>query len=300
MTSCHSHNEAAANMASDQLSNVADEAINVPASAEITTSTATDVPTQPASSKNPPRLFLELFAGVQSPLSNAVLELGLDCFGPFDFALHETHDILDDRVFQVMLRLAYSGFIGIAWGAPPCKEFSRLKLKRPGPKALRTPEFMDGVPGLSTAEQARVDANTAIHSRFRAILRGVVSTAGQAGMEQPPSAMSWLQGDNIDMLREWAAHCSYVAACSHGMNYYKSWALCASFESIAQLASVCTHPAGSHSTIAGARHGDKYVSELTAEYPPSLAHGMAKLFAPCATNQGWQNASSSTASFLRN
>ena len=135
---------------------------------------------------------------------------------------------------------------------------------------------------------ARVDASTAIHST---ILRGVVSTAGQAGIEQPPSAMSWLLSDNIDMLMEWAALCSHVAACSHGMDYYKSWALCASFGSIAQLASVCTHPPGSHSTIAGARTGDKYISELTAEYTPSLARSMAPLFAPYATSQGWLNAS---------
>ena len=76
---------------------------------------------------------------------------------------------------------------------------------------------MDGVPGLSPAEQARVDASTEIHHRSREILRGVVSTAGQAGLE-PPSAMSWLQSDNVDMFREWAAHCSHVAACSHGMD----------------------------------------------------------------------------------
>ena len=206
-----------------------------------------------------------------------MLELGADCFGPVDFALRETHDILDDRVFDVMLRLAYSGLVGVAWSAPPCKEFSRLKLKRPGPKALRTPEYMDGVPGLSSAEQARVDASTAIHSRSRAILRGVVSATGQAGMEQPPSAMSWLQCDNINMLREWAAHCSHVAACMHGMDVYKSWAMCASFESIAQLASTCAHLPGSHSTIAGKKVGDKYLSELTAEYPPSLAQSTAQL-----------------------
>ena len=82
------------------------------------------------------------------------------------------------------------------------QEFSRLKLRRPGPKALRTPEHMDGVPGLSAAEQARVDASAEIHERSRALLRGAVSAAGQAGMEQPPSAMSWLQSENIDMLRE--------------------------------------------------------------------------------------------------
>ena len=155
-----------------------------------------DVPAEP-SRKAPPRLFLDLFAGVHSPLTNEVLALQCDAFAPFDFALRETHDMLDNRVMNLLQRLAFSGLVGVAWSAPPCKEFSRLKLRRPGPKALRAPEYMDGVPGLSPAEQARVDASAEIHSRFRSLLRGVVSAAGQAGMEQPPSAMSWLQGDNM-------------------------------------------------------------------------------------------------------
>ena len=214
-----------------------------------------------------------------------MLQLGADCFSPFDFAMHDTHDILDDRVFDLLLRLADSGLVGMAWSAPPCKEFSRLKLKRPGPKALHVPEYMDGVPGLSVAEQARVDASAAIHCRSRAILRGVVSAAGQAGMEQP--AMSWLQADNVTLLREWAAHCSHVAACSISM----SWAMCASFESIAQLASACNHQTGSRSAIAGKKVGGKYLSELTAEYPPSLAQALAQLFLAYVTCHGIQNAS---------
>ena len=67
--------------------------------------------------------------------------------------------------------------------------------------------------------------------------------------------------------------------------------MCASFESIAQLASTCNHPPESHSTIAGKKVGDKYLSELTAEYPPSLAQGLAQLFLPYVTCQGIQNAS---------
>ena len=220
-----------------------------------------------------------------------MLSKGVDCFGPFDFALHDTHAFLDDRVLHLLLRLAHSGLVGMAWSAPPCKEFSCLKLRQPGPKALRTPEYMDGVPGLSPEEQAKVDASAAIHSRSREVLRGVVSATGQAGMEQPPSAMSWLQPDNVAMLREWSAHCSYVAACTHGLDIYKSWAMCATFESIAQLASTCQHPPGSHRCIAGAKVGNKYLSELTAEYPESLAHSMADIFAPFVTSQGRQNAS---------
>ena len=137
-----------------------------------------------------PRLFLDLFAGIHSPLSQAMHALQCDYFTPFDLARHPSHDILDDRVTHLLLRLAFSGLVGVIWSAPPCKEFSMLKLRRPGPKPLRTPQHMDGLPTNSPEEQARVDASTAIHARSRRLIRAVLQAAGQGGFEQPPSTMS--------------------------------------------------------------------------------------------------------------
>ena len=82
-------------------------------------STAVDMPMAPQLRKQPPRLFLDLFAGAHSPLTG----IDRDAFAPFDFALRETHDILDDRVMHLLQRLAFSGLIGVAWSAPPCKNF---------------------------------------------------------------------------------------------------------------------------------------------------------------------------------
>ena len=212
----------------------------------------------PQSHRTTPKLFLDIFAGTHCPLTKAVHALGGDFFAPFHFALHSSHDIVDDRVMHLMMKLCFSGIVGAAWSAPPCKEFSRLKLKRPGPKLLRTPQHMDGVPGLTPAEQAKVDASTEIHVRSRKLLRGVVSAAGQAGMEQPPPALSWLQADNIALLREWCAHCAHIAACNHGMDYYKSWATCATFQSIASLACTCQHAPGTHRSIAGVQVEGKF------------------------------------------
>ena len=36
------------------------------------------------------------------------------------------------------------------------------------------------------------------------------------GLEQPPSAMSRLQADNIQLLQEVPAHCEYVPSCAAG------------------------------------------------------------------------------------
>ena len=94
--------------------------------------------------------------------------LGADCLDPFDLDANPEHDILNEAQHRLLLRVASSG-MGSGWSAPPRKEFSRLKLKQPGPKALRTPDFKDGVPGLSKDERHRVDASTEIHARSRLV-----------------------------------------------------------------------------------------------------------------------------------
>ena len=170
--------------------------------------------------------------------------------------------------------------VGATWPAPPGKDFSHLKLRRPGPKALRVPECMDGVPGLTQEEQRRENQSTEIHKRSRAFLRAAVQSTAQGGFEQPRSAMSWMQEDNIALLKEWAAHCSCVPACAFGLNFCKTWALCAMFASIASLAPTCNHPPGSHQVIAGLRQDGQYISSLTAEYLPPMAKKLVACLLP--------------------
>ena len=154
--------------------------------------------------------------------------LHADCFAPFDLALGQAFNILDDTQYRIVLRIALSGLVGVLWSAPPCKEYTRLKLRKPG-----TPDHMDGVPGLSAEEQDRVNASREIPARSRRVIRRVREASGEAGFEQPPSSMAWLEPDNITLLGELCARVAQIAACNHQMDYYKSWAFCASFASIA-------------------------------------------------------------------
>ena len=110
--------------------------------------------------------------------------LHADCFAPFDLAPGQTFNVLDDTQYRIVLRIALSGLIGVLWSALPCKEYTRLKLRKPGPKALRTPDHMDGVPGLSAEEQSKVDASKEIHARSRRVIRCVREASGEAGFEQ--------------------------------------------------------------------------------------------------------------------
>ena len=100
-----------------------------------------DVPMNPppeAPSKRPPRLFLDRFAGAHCPLTNAVPGMGLDAFALFDFALHATHGILDDGVMHLLLRLAYSGLVGMAW-CTALQRFLQAEIKTTKPQSTAHP-----------------------------------------------------------------------------------------------------------------------------------------------------------------
>ena len=61
-----------------------------------------------------------------SPLTQAAAALNLD---RFNIELDFRCDILDNDRFHAILRLCWSGLMDLACFAPPCKEFSRLKLR---------------------------------------------------------------------------------------------------------------------------------------------------------------------------
>ena len=95
-------------------------------------------------------------SGATRPLSMAVLALGCDVLS-FDILLDESMDLLCDDSYEQLLRICSSGQVGYGSASPACCHYSRLKLRPgPGPKALRTPEALQGVPGLSSADLQKV------------------------------------------------------------------------------------------------------------------------------------------------
>ena len=127
----------------------------------------------------PGRFFMDLFAGRNAPIFHACQQLQVDLLTPLDVELG--WDILIDDNFERILHAAWNGFVGGAWSAPPCREHSRLKLKRPGPKPLRTPAHPYGLPSLNASEQLRLQTQETIHDRGRAILHAVHCKGGLVG-----------------------------------------------------------------------------------------------------------------------
>ena len=168
------------------------------------------------------RIFLDLCAGVTRPLSQALLAHHCDVIS-FDILLHDHMDLLADDSYEALLKLSASGAIAYGAASPACAHYSRLKLRADaGPKALRTPEHLQGVPGLTPQELAKVQTSYAMLSRCLTCLSLIHAAGGHVHLEQPPSAMSWLEPETQQFVKTIGIHCINLAACLYGKDWHKS------------------------------------------------------------------------------
>lgn len=229
------------------------------------------------------RFLLDVCCGVKAPLSSSVQALGGDILA-FDILRCHQDDILDTCRFTQLLRLCASGVVAYTACSPSCCEFSRLKLRPGGPRALRTPEFPDGRPDLTGEELLRVQESQLMLERCILLLQTTIAAGGHGHLEQPSSAMSWDQPVVQDFIRQHSITCCHVAACGYGRNWYKSWLFASTLPTLATLACVCNHPVGSHEQIGGVRTvSGSFKSRETAEYPDELCVKMAHLLLPLLT-----------------
>ncbi|CAE7245157.1 unnamed protein product [Symbiodinium sp. CCMP2592] len=216
-------------------------------------------------------LFLDLFAGHARPLSSAFLQAGVSVMS-IDTLLSAEHDLLDDSIYEPLLRLCYSGAVTLAHASPPCKEYSRCKLIQPGPKPLRTPEYLSGVPGLSPPEQERVVNSRTLMQRASELLHASYKAGGHFSLENPANSMLWLEEPVRLLLQKASADVLVVAACAYGWDISKRWAFATTFRDMQQLAKDCTHAEGTHRPVAGVLDEfGGFVSQQTSEFPAKLA-----------------------------
>ena len=173
------------------------------------------------SSTSSARYFLDIFAGASCPVSVALNSLNGDRLEPID--LIHGHDLLDDQIFESLLHLCSSRKIGAALAAPYCSKHSRATLRRPGPAPVRTPEFIDGIPGNTWEQQLAVQESATIHHGSRLLLSAVDTHCGLILLEKPSSSMTW----DDPLMYEWvhivAPYVAQASACKFGKDWAKTW-----------------------------------------------------------------------------
>ena len=237
-------------------------------------------PALPDFNQGDSKLFLDICSGSTRPLSSAILAQHGNVLS-FDILLDQRMDLLNDQSYEKLLRICSSGQISYGAASPSCAHYSRLKLHRPGPKALRTPAHLEGVPGLSSSELLQVQDSYMMLLRAVTCLTLIYQAGGHVHLEQPPTAMSWLEACVQSFLRLISAWCIVISACEYGKDWYKQWMFASSWEPISALGCLCPHPSGSHTSLVGARsETGEYLSRQTACYPEALAIKFANLVTP--------------------
>ena len=194
----------------------------------------------------------------------------------FDILVHSQDDILDDTRYELLLRLACSRQVAYAAGSPSCNEYSRLKLRPGGPKALRTRDQLNGVPNVTADEQLRLQASATMLCRVVTCLTLTYLSGGHCHLEQPINAMSWLEPEVQSCITNVGIHCVVIAACAYQMDVDKSWIFSTPLDSLKSLGALCSHPQGTHQSIIGTKHPDgSFKSRDTAQYPPRVCEAFA-------------------------
>ena len=195
-------------------------------------------------------------------------------------------DLLDNSAFESLLRLASSGQVGYGAASPSCNDYSRIKLKADsGPRAIRTPEHLNGIPNLTHSEQLRIQSSHQMLYRCLVCLSLIFQAGGHCHLEQPANAMSWLEPMTRQFLLAISAACICIPACKFHWNIYKTWMFASSFHALQVLGGKCTHPPHSHESIQGVRdQWGNFVSRATACYPPDLATSFAETISPLLTS----------------
>ena len=197
-------------------------------------------------------------------------------------------DLLDDQCYEPLLHVCASGIVAYAAASPSCCEYSRLKLKPGGPPALRTPEFLQGKPNLSSAQLLRVQESNVMLERCVSCLRLVISSGGHSHLEQPSTAMSWQEPVVQQYIQQESCNCIAIAACGYGKDWHKTWMLASTFLALEQMACECPHPKGSHQQIAGTRSTDglffaETLLNIQFRWQTNLRHSSF----PCLQPQGF-------------
>ena len=180
----------------------------------------------------------------------------------------------------MMLRIVATKLVGSLHAAPPCTEYSLLKLKNPGPKPCRSPQCMDSPLFDDTECHQRFYSSREIMLRTVHVLRLNHIHGGYSSLEQPLSAMSWNEDFILLACQEFLveeAVFSHCATCqSDEEPWNKDWKFVSNVSGFSDASLICTCNY-KHSSFAGKRNPDgSFKSRNTSEYPEKLVDQVRK------------------------
>ena len=215
-------------------------------------------------------LFLDLCAGVDRPLSAALLKRGVSVLS-IDVLLDEKHDLLSDAVYERLLRLAFSGAVVLAHASPPSSEC--------GSSGLRVDSGSQVINPQGCPQRDQLTPGRELLVRCAQLVLAVYTAGGHSTLLQLATALAWEAPEVQAFLKAINADLVCVPACAFGCASHRQWACASSWRALQQLASSCDHgqrAQGSSSYQTGA------VPELLAE---AYAQAVLPIFRPSSQPQ---------------
>ena len=240
------------------------------------------------------RIYSEAFAGRNAQIIAELVRMKRVCLEPLEIeseGLKRSFDLSDDATYELVIRLAWSGVIRVHGGAPPCADYSSLRLLPNGPPALRTPDAMQGH-NLTTFNRVwDYQTSQLLHKRHVHLCHVVVVMGGFFWEENPSSSFDKLGDFRQAFIVRSGAFLVNIATCADAYNdlpeserMEKAHCLVTNIPSFKLLGSVCSRHPSSHTRFAGVKDDQgNFISWKTAEFTPKLALAMAQAIAPLLT-----------------
>ena len=253
-------------------------------------------------------LVFEIFAGT-GRLSFACRQLGLRAL-PIDKdpkraekVISANFDVTDADQLQRLLELVHAEKDNIihAHFAPSCGTSSKARnIKIPNvpldqqPQPLRSQAYPDGLPGLSSTDQARVNKANAAYEATAKLIDVFIELGISVSIENPANSLFWETSWIKNMLNKHSGHHTSFHHCMHGGTRDKLstfWSLNPRLpnNNLLESLKLLCDKSHSHQSWRPKQINGKltFPTKEEAAYPPLLCSRLASLFVQEAVQRGF-------------
>ena len=237
-------------------------------------------------------LFLELCCG-SATLSGVVQEAGFSVL-PIDWGRNVRKPAVHPLQLDLRSRASW-GFVKdlvkcrkTFWVhvAPPCGTASMARGIGRGPRPLRSPQHVWGLPGLTPVELGRVTSANSIYEETAAFVVWILDDAPDVlvTVENPLHSLMWMLPPFQSLLQR--LHLVSFDACRHGSTRAKATGFLTNHDAFSSLSGPC--PGCVQHDAWGQTPDGAWSTKLEAAYPRLLCQRLLACAAPVAAARGLQ------------
>lgn len=231
-------------------------------------------------------VFLEIFSGC-GRLGRSVARDNNWPVLLWDWDLGPQYDLRCKANQWKILGWLRSGFIRGGHLGTPCATFSRARDHPPGPPPLRSDEHVMGLPGLSSANQQKVDEGN-LYMRFSvSVLLLALKLLIPFTLENPARSRMWITPSLRWLMRRKLVSLATFEMCMFGTPWRKSTSmlgvhlnmdLLSSYRCLGAKRGLCKRTGQPHLVLCGLDSTGAWKTKQAQQYPPKMCRCVASLF----------------------